>query len=703
MSLKKELYEELMSSGKKVASLANRGIFKLQISQSNEFSEDNQKKIMNVFEVFKKQNQILSYYEIINKDEVHTTANFYDKQKLIEQIYRVINNLPKKRLGNADLSEAKQIIRLLNDKGFLNECEEKYFFKEEFIEVCKIEKKYSENNYYDQWKNITNIPILKSKIDTGKTTPEERSQTEFDFKENRGNVNFLVSTPTLELGIDIGDLDVVGLLYSPPSPAQYTQRIGRAGRGGQSSIAVTYLSKRTLDSMYFYEPKELVKGKINPPSFTLDLEIPTKKALFSLFFNYILHKTNFRKEKEGLAWRDIITWENYFDKIKEYWKNYEVGFKIFLSDYSKISNIALNMDTLIDDWISKLEEFIGLQKSLKSKEFQKSRDIFNYFQQAGLLPDYAFGTGGSVVLVNGMAPINGFNIREVCPPSTLDYNKSRFSCYKIDLYPANKVKIIAETFKQCPSCQEVMSISKDKNKCPLCDRSFIENNKEIIEPKVIRAKRSTFSLTQKRVSWNFKAIDLPKKINLENNIISEPFVCDIGIVFDSVTEDGNKKNYFLCGTCGELYSKDSNRSSYDNHIHTSTNRIIGTKFKTRAIIIDYSDLNLNHPLTFLNALISATTIEAGCEDGEIGGLILHNTSKLIVFDNIEGGVGFIDVISKRWKTVIEQAKKLCELPCCNDGCIRCIGSFWRQKDLDYLRKKEILPLLTELIEENEPN
>jgi len=702
-SLKKELYEELMSSGKKVASLANRGLFKLQIAELNEFLEENQKKIIDAFEIFKKQNQILSYYEIVNKDEIHTTTNFYDKQKLIEQVYRMINNFHRKRLGTADLSEAKQIIQLLNNKGFLNECDEKYFFKEEFIEVCKIEKEDIENNYYDQWKKITNIPILKSKIDTGKTTPEERSQIESDFKENRGNINFLVSTPTLELGIDIGDLDVVGLLYSPPSPAQYTQRIGRAGRTGQSSIAITYLSKRTLDSMYFYEPKELVKGKINPPSFTLDLEIPTKKALFSLFFSYILHKTNFRKEKEGLAWRNIITWENHFDKIKEYWKNYEVDFKNFLIDYSKIDNRNFNINNLIDDWINQLEEFIKLQKVLKSKDFQRSRDIFNYFQQAGLLPDYAFGTGGSVVLVNGMAPINGFGIREVCPPSTLDYNKSRFSCYKIDLYPANKVKIIAEKYKECPSCQKVIYINKDQAKCPLCNNNLIENNKEIIEPKVIRAKRSTFSLTQKRVNWDFKAIDLPNKINFKDNIVSEPFICEVGMFYESVNENGKIENYYLCGKCGELYSQNSRRSSYDNHIHTSTDKRIGTKFKTRAIIIDYSDLDLNHPLTFLNALISATTIEAGCEDGEIRGIILHNTSKLIIFDNIEGGVGFVDVISKRWETVIERAKKLCELPCCNDGCIRCIGSFWRQRDLDHLKKKEILPLLNKLTSKNELN
>ena len=703
LSLKKELYEELMSSGKKVASLMNRGLFKLQVAELDKFSEDDKKNIFDAFEVFKEQNQILSYYEIVNRDEFHSFNQFKDNLDLLMGIYKKINKLDRKPKGKIDLSIPKEIIDLLRNKGFLNECEEKHFFKEEFIEVCKIEKEDVETNYYGEWKRIDNIPILKSRIDTGKTPPDRRSQIESDFKESKGNVNFLVATPTLELGIDVGDLDVIGLLYAPPSPAQYVQRTGRSGRCGQSTIAVTYLSKRTLDSTYFYEPEGLVEGKINPPAFVLDLEIPIKKALFSVFFSYVLYETKFREKTEGLAWSNINNWEKHFDKIKEYWKSYESDFKIHLNKYLKLSNIDFNTDNLIDNWIKQLEDFIELQNSLKSKDFQRNMDVFNYFKEAGLLPDYAFGTGGSIVLVNGRAPIKGFNIKEVCPPTTLDYDKSRFNCYKIDLYPANKIKIITENFKQCPSCKEVMYINKNETKCPLCKDNLIENTKYIIEPKVIRAKRSTFSLIQKRVNWRFKVINLPKEIKFDSNMVSKPIVCEIGRVFDSVTEDGNKKNYFLCELCGELYSKNSNRSSFDNHVHIPANKTIGTKFKTRAIVLDYLNLNLDSPLTFLNTLIAAATLEVGCEDGEISGMILENTSKLILFDNIDGGVGFVDVISKKWINIINGAIKLCEYPCCKDGCIRCIGSFWRQNDLDFLRKRDLLPFLYELRDKNEFN
>ena len=61
----------------------------------------------------------------------------------------------------------------------------------------------------------------------GSLSREVRTEVERRFKD--GELKAIVATNSLEMGIDIGDLDEVVLVQSPPSLAASLQRIGRAG------------------------------------------------------------------------------------------------------------------------------------------------------------------------------------------------------------------------------------------------------------------------------------------------------------------------------------------------------------------------------------------------------------------------------------------------------------------------------------------
>ncbi len=77
-------------------------------------------------------------------------------------------------------------------------------------------------------------------------------------------------SPTMELGVDISALNTVYLRNVPPTPANYAQRSGRAGRSGQAALVLTYCAAQSPhDQWFFNHAREMVHGVVKAP--TLDL------------------------------------------------------------------------------------------------------------------------------------------------------------------------------------------------------------------------------------------------------------------------------------------------------------------------------------------------------------------------------------------------------------------------------------------------
>jgi ATP-dependent Lhr-like helicase len=77
-------------------------------------------------------------------------------------------------------------------------------------------------------------------VSHGSLSASQRRLTETAFAEARDCV--IVATSTLELGIDVGDLDRVIQIDSPPSVASFLQRLGRSGRRAGTMRAALFLA-----------------------------------------------------------------------------------------------------------------------------------------------------------------------------------------------------------------------------------------------------------------------------------------------------------------------------------------------------------------------------------------------------------------------------------------------------------------------------
>jgi hypothetical protein len=109
---------------------------------------------------------------------------------------------------------------------------------------------------------------LEAHEHTAQVSSEEREEREDRFRT--GDLPLLFCSPTMELGVDIAQLNVVNLRNVPPTPANYAQRSGRAGRGGQPALVYTYCAGRSPHDQYFFrDPELMVAGSVAPPRIDL--------------------------------------------------------------------------------------------------------------------------------------------------------------------------------------------------------------------------------------------------------------------------------------------------------------------------------------------------------------------------------------------------------------------------------------------------
>jgi DEAD/DEAH box helicase domain-containing protein len=142
-------------------------------------------------------------------------------------------------------------------------------------------------DYYRRLYESGDIERVFTAEHTGLLSRSTREEVEIGFlkHERPGDPNLLSCTPTLEMGINIGDLSSLAMCSVPPKPSNYLQRAGRAGRVDGNAFVLTVANGRPHDLFFFFEPEEMIQGHVESPGCFLDASAVLERQFTAYCFD----------------------------------------------------------------------------------------------------------------------------------------------------------------------------------------------------------------------------------------------------------------------------------------------------------------------------------------------------------------------------------------------------------------------------------
>lgn len=112
-------------------------------------------------------------------------------------------------------------------------------------------------------------PFLRSQEHSAQIERPVLAEYERSFKD--GQINLLNCSTTMEMGIDIPNVQLIANGNVPPSISNYRQRLGRAGRRGEPwAFGLTFCRDLPLDRIVFEKPERFLMTAATAPAVRLD-------------------------------------------------------------------------------------------------------------------------------------------------------------------------------------------------------------------------------------------------------------------------------------------------------------------------------------------------------------------------------------------------------------------------------------------------
>ena len=200
----------------------------------------------------------------------------------IGEVFRIMEDAGW--LTSMDAGEGERAYRLNADQIVWKNGDGSVPFDPVFRPNSRRQERKANAFFTDLYMRAAYTGRIKSREHTGQTDKESRKQREEDFRE--GKIAALFCSPTMELGIDIADLNVVHMRNVPPNTANYAQRSGRAGRSGQPALVFAICSRQSAHDTHFFNNRDrMVAGTVAAPRLDLSNEELLRSHFHALYLS----------------------------------------------------------------------------------------------------------------------------------------------------------------------------------------------------------------------------------------------------------------------------------------------------------------------------------------------------------------------------------------------------------------------------------